>query len=302
MSLSRRSAVKLGLAAGAAPLLSGLPLDVARAWPPPPATRAAAGGRVQARTIPLARVRLTGGPLQHAQDLDRDYLLVLEPDRMLAYYRERAGLAPKAEPYGGWDGGGRNLTGHIAGHYLSAVSLMWAATGDGRFKDRADYVVRELKVVQDKNGGGYLCALEHGRDCFAALARGDIRAAPFDLNGEWSPWYTLHKLFAGLRDAYRHTGNRAALAVETGMAQWAAGILSRLDDDRLQHMLAPAVVCLRAPRLHPAAAARPGRPGGQARELLRAQAHRLGAAVHRHRTPRGPDGRDLFLEPRGRPP
>ena len=235
MTISRRTAVKLGLAAGAAPLLSGLPLDVARAWPEtPPAGR---DGHIQARAIPLTRVRLTGGPLKHAQDLDRAYLLELEPDRMLAYYRERAGLAPKARPYGGWDGGGRNLTGHVAGHYLSAVSLMWAATGDARFKDRAEYLVGELKVVQDKNGGGYLCALEHGRDCFAALARGDIRAAPFDLNGEWSPWYTLHKLFAGLRDAYRHTGNRTALEVETGMARWAAGILSGLDDDQLQHML-----------------------------------------------------------------
>ena len=103
-------------------------------------------------------MRLTGGPLKHAQDLDAEYLLSLEPDRMLAFYRQRAGLAPKAEPYGGWDGDGRNLTGHIAGHYLSAVSLMWAATGDPRFKERADYIVRELKEVQDKNGDGFLPA------------------------------------------------------------------------------------------------------------------------------------------------
>src|SRR5207302_178108 len=79
----------------------------------------------RARPLPLSAVRLTGGPLKQAQELVRQYLLALEPDRMLAYYRQRAGLAPKAEPYGGWDGGGRNLTGHIAGHYLSAISLMW---------------------------------------------------------------------------------------------------------------------------------------------------------------------------------
>ncbi|MBO0860524.1 MAG: glycoside hydrolase family 127 protein, partial [Chloracidobacterium sp.] len=72
-----------------------------------------------ARPLPLAAVRLTGGPLKHAQDLDAEYLLKLEPDRMMAYYRKRAGLEPKAEGYGGWDGDGRNLTGHIAGHYLS---------------------------------------------------------------------------------------------------------------------------------------------------------------------------------------
>src|SRR5262245_27857012 len=83
-----------------------------------------------ARPLPLTAVRLTGGPLKRAQELDAAYLLSLEPDRMLAFYRQRAGLEPKAQPYGGWDGDGRNLTGHIAGHYLSAVSLMWAATGD----------------------------------------------------------------------------------------------------------------------------------------------------------------------------
>ncbi|MGH9313306.1 MAG: beta-L-arabinofuranosidase domain-containing protein, partial [Vicinamibacterales bacterium] len=77
-----------------------------------------------ARPLPLSAVRLTAGPLKRAQDLNAEYLLKLEPDRMLAFYRQRAGLEPKAQPYGGWDGDGRNLTGHIAGHYLSGVSLM----------------------------------------------------------------------------------------------------------------------------------------------------------------------------------
>src|SRR5881275_1501674 len=182
---------------------------------------------VRARPLHLSKVRVTGGPLKHAQDLTAKYLLELEPDRMMAYYRVRAGLAQKAQPYGGWDGGGRNLTGHIAGHHLSAVSLMWAATGDARFKQRAAYIVRELAAVQHAQGDGYLSALEGGRKAFAALARGEIRSAAFDLNGEWSPWYTLHKMYAGLRDAYRHTGNATALAVEIkfegGGADFAAG-------------------------------------------------------------------------------
>src|SRR6266513_4055496 len=116
-----------------------------------------------ARPLPLSAVRLTGGPLKHAQELDADYLLKLEPDRMLAFYRTRAGLPKKAEPYGGWDGDNRNLTGHIAGHYLSAVSYMWAATGDPRFTQRADYIVSELKAVQDKQGDGYVFALLNGK-------------------------------------------------------------------------------------------------------------------------------------------
>jgi DUF1680 family protein len=190
-----------------------------------------------ARPLPLNAMRLTGGPLKAAQDADAKYLLALEPDRMLAFYRKRAGLEPKAEPYGGWDGDDRNLTGHVAGHHLSAISLMWQATGDARFKERADYMVNELKVVQDKNGDGYLSALARGREAFAELAKGTIRSASFDLNGLWSPWYTLHKTFAGLRDAFRHTGNRTALDVETRFAGWAEGILSGLSDAQLQQML-----------------------------------------------------------------
>src|SRR5678815_5870776 len=79
-----------------------------------PATSTTKAVSFKAAPLPLSDVRLTGGPLKHAQDLDADYLLRLEPDRMMAYYRKRAGLTPKAEGYSGWDGDGRNLTGHIA--------------------------------------------------------------------------------------------------------------------------------------------------------------------------------------------
>ena len=190
-----------------------------------------------ARPLPLSAVRLIGGPLKQAQDLDREYLLKLEPDRMLSYYRQRAGLKPKAPGYGGWDGDGRNLTGHILGHYLSAASFMWAATGDARFKERVEYIVKELKEVQDANGDGYLGALAGGRECFAGVARGEIRSASFDLNGLWSPFYTLHKLFAGLRDACRYTGNRTALELEVKFARWTEGVLAKLDDAQVQKLL-----------------------------------------------------------------
>ena len=94
--------------------------------------------------------------MKRAQDLNGEYLLKLEPDRMLAYCRIHAGLEPKAKGYGGWDGDGKNLTGHIVGHYLSGVSLMWAATGDSRFKERADYIVKELAEVQKANGDPWI--------------------------------------------------------------------------------------------------------------------------------------------------
>jgi uncharacterized protein len=190
-----------------------------------------------ARPLPLSSVRVTGGPLKHAQDLNAEYLLKLEPDRMMAYYRKRAGLEPKAQGYPGWDGDGRNLTGHIAGHYLSGVSLMFAATGDPRFKERADYLVKEMKEVQDKNGDGYLGAVDGLREKFAEVAKGNIKSTFFDLNGLWSPWYTLHKTFAGLRDAYRFTGNRTALELEVKFAAWAETILAKLTPEQTQQML-----------------------------------------------------------------
>ena len=209
----------------------------------PNAARASEEKIVTVRPLPLNSVRLTGGPLKHAQELDAEYLLQLEPDRMLAYLRQRAGLEPKGKPYGGWDGAGRQLTGHIAGHYLSAVSLMWAATGDARFKERADYIVSELKTIQDAQGDGYLGALLDkqgldGKIHFQELCKGIIRSGGFDLNGLWSPWYVEHKIFAGLRDAYRYTGNRTALDVEVKFAGWVESIVSKLDDEQTQKMLA----------------------------------------------------------------
>lgn len=197
----------------------------------------------KAHALPLKDVRLTGGPLKHSEDLDADYLLKLEPDRMLAYLRQRAGLQTAAQPYGGWDGAGRQLTGHIAGHYLSGVSIMYAATGDERFKQRADYVVAQLKEIQDKQGDGYIGALldnqnVDGKTRFEDLSKGVIRSGGFDLNGLWSPWYVEHKIFAGLRDAYRYTGNRTALDVEIKFAAWAEKTVAPLDDAQIQKMLA----------------------------------------------------------------
>ena len=164
--------------------------------------------------LPLESVRLMGGPLKNAQDLDAKYLLELEPDRMLAFLRQRRGAGAQSRRL--WRLGrrpGQQLTGHIAGHYLSAVSLMYAATGDARFKERADYIVNELKEIQDKAGATVTwgrCWTKTGgmARSFSGGGRGNIRSGGFDLNGLWSPWYVEHKIFAGLRDAYRYTGNR----------------------------------------------------------------------------------------------
>ena len=159
------------------------------------------------------------------------------------FLRRAAKLEPKAAGYGGWDGDGRQLTGHIAGHYLSGVSLAWAATGDTRFKDRATYIVNQLKEIQDAQGDGYVGALQDrdkvdGKKLFQDLTKGIIRSGGFDLNGMWSPWYVQHKIYAGLRDAWRHTGNRTALDVEIKFAAWAESIVGPMSDEQIQKMLA----------------------------------------------------------------
>jgi DUF1680 family protein len=224
---------------GRAALASVLLLALALSAAPGPVAPAIAP---KARPLPLGDVRLTGGPLKQAQDRDAEYLLSLSPDRMMAFLRTAAGLEPKAKGYGGWDGDDRQLTGHIAGHYLSGVSLMYAATGDPRFKERAGYLVAELKSVQDKHGDGYIGAQTDraktpGKALYGQLAAGDIRSSGFDLNGMWSPWYVQHKIFAGLRDAYRFTGSREALEVEARFAAWAEKVLAGLDDAQIQKML-----------------------------------------------------------------
>ncbi|MEI7908351.1 MAG: beta-L-arabinofuranosidase domain-containing protein [Verrucomicrobiota bacterium] len=213
-------------------------LAIAHAAPNPAAPPAVA------RALPLTAVRLTGGPLKQAQDLDAKYLLSLEVDRLVAGYRLRAGLETKAKGYGGWDSvEGKQLTGHIAGHYLSAVSLMYAATGDDRFKQRADQLVAQFKEVQDKRGNGYLGALTdaQGRDAAGIfeqdVAAGKIHSGGFDLNGMWSPFYVLHKTYAGLRDAYRYAGSKTALELEVKFAAWAERVFAKLDAAQVQTIL-----------------------------------------------------------------
>jgi DUF1680 family protein len=244
MDNTRRSFLKTSATAASALTLGTLVGDAAgaeAAEAPQQAhdarVRAVESALVRARPVPLDKVRLTGGPLKVAQDATAVYLLSLDPDRMMAPYRRNAGLEPKGQQYGGWDADKHNLSGHIAGHHLSAVSLMFLATGDARFKERGDRLVAEMKEVQDKNGDGIVSGLDIIRQAFGELSKGEIRAQAFDLNGVWSPWYTLHKTYAGLRDAYRHLGNRTALDVEIKFAAWAEGVLKPLDDAQIQKML-----------------------------------------------------------------
>lgn len=192
--------------------------------------------RIRAYGFDLSEVKLLDGPFKEAMERDAAYLLTVEPDRLLHRFRLYAGLEPKAPLYGGWETMG--ISGHSLGHYLSACSRMFAATGRGEFKERVDYIVTELDVCQRASGNGYVGGVEDGKRVFAEVASGNIRTKPFELSGVWVPWYTQHKLFAGLWDAYRYCAGKRALSVVTKLGDWADQVTSGLSDEQFQEMLA----------------------------------------------------------------
>jgi len=195
------------------------------------------GTPTTATLFPLSQVRLlaspSGGPFSERQAVHARYLLMVEPDRLLAPFREQAGLTPKATNYGGWEA--LDIRGHSLGHYLSALALLYGSTGDDAVRERLDYVVSELDACQQANGDGYV--LPVAKQAFEQLRAGVIQASGFNLNGVWVPFYTLHKLFAGLRDAYRYAGSALALTIERRLADWLDGVLSPLDAEQIQQML-----------------------------------------------------------------
>lgn len=190
----------------------------------------------KAQPFSLHEVTLTDGPFKAGQDIAARYLLTLEPDRFLSWFRKEAGLEPKAPNYGGWEAQG--IAGHTGGHYLSACALAWASTGDKRFLDRVNYMVEELATCQAANGDGYVAAIPEGKRIYSEIAAGNIRSSGFDLNDGWVPNYTLHKLFAGLRDAYRLCRSTKALEVERNLADWMDRTLTNLSDEQMQRILA----------------------------------------------------------------
>lgn len=191
---------------------------------------------LRARSFELSQVRLLDGPFKEAMERNADYLLRLEPDRLLSGFRSEAGLEPKAEKYGGWEE--RGIAGHSLGHYLSGLAQMYAATGDEWFRERIDYIVNELATVQEANGNGYAGAIPDGQRIFAEVTRGDIRSAGFDLNGAWVPWYTQHKILAGLYDAHTLAGSEKACDVLVKLTDWACDVTEGLNDEQVQEMLA----------------------------------------------------------------
>jgi DUF1680 family protein len=180
-----------------------------------------------ARPFPLRNVRLLQGAFREACERDRAYLRELEPDRLLHNFRVNAGLPSSAEPLGGWEEPKCELRGHFLGHFLSACALMFASTGDEELRAKADGIVAELARCQEALGkSGYLSAFPE--DFIDRVTAGQR---------VWAPWYTLHKIMAGLLDMYTYCGNGQALNVLKKMAAWAKQRTGALDDEAMQRML-----------------------------------------------------------------
>jgi len=197
------------------------------------ATEAAGPQRAAFARFALADVRLLDGPFKSAQQRDARYLLSLNPDRLLHNFHVNAGLTPRAPVYGGWESQEPwvdiRCHGHTLGHYLSACSQMFAATGDTAFQNRVDYLVAELHRCQQARGDGLICAFPDG----ALQLENSLSGREFI----GVPWYAQHKVFAGLRDAHLNAGSAEALAVLRGLAEWTFNATKNVSDDLLQRML-----------------------------------------------------------------
>ncbi len=186
--------------------------------------------------LELSDVKLLDGPFKHATELNMQSLLNYEPDRFLAKFRNEAGLEPKAEHYHGWED--NTIAGHSLGHYLSACAMMYQTTGDERFLERVNYIVDELYECQQADGDGYIGAFPDGKQILEEeVAKGDIRAQGFDLNGIWVPFYTQHKIMAGLLESCDLCRNRKALEITIRFADWLYTIIDDLSDEQVQRML-----------------------------------------------------------------
>ncbi|WP_426483022.1 beta-L-arabinofuranosidase domain-containing protein [Chryseobacterium sp. R2ACT005] len=185
--------------------------------------------------FPLETVKLSESVFNKAMIADRKYLMAMEPDRLLVPYLKEAGLKPKADSYPNWENTG--LDGHIGGHYISALSLMYASTGDSAIKQRIYYMISELERCQNASPDGYVSGIPDGKKIWKEIKQGNIRASGFGLNDRWVPLYNIHKLYSGLRDAYWYAKNEKAKTMLIRLTDWIMDEVAGLSDEQIQDML-----------------------------------------------------------------
>lgn len=191
--------------------------------------------KLYADEFPLGDVTLLDGPLKHARDLNIQTLLQYDCDRLLAPYRKEAGLEPRAKTYPNWDG----LDGHVGGHYLTAMAQN-AATGNEECRRRMEYMISELQLCADANaknhpewGKGYVGGMPNSERIWSTFKKGDFSV----YFGSWAPFYNLHKMYAGLRDAWLYCGNEQAKKLFLGFCDWAYDLTAELSDEQMERML-----------------------------------------------------------------
>ena len=207
---------------------------------PAAGTPAAAGAASPATVEPftLRQVELLESPFKAAMERNAKHLLAIDPDRLLHNTRQYAGFQPKGKLYGGWEA--RGIAGHSLGHYLTALSQQYAATGDQRFRERVDYIVKEMAECQQAYGDGYVGALPPLElQTIRGFKEGkvDIQGSFNFKGGAWVPWYTQHKVLAGLKDAWVLAGNQQAKTVTLKLADWVEEITRNLSAEQRQQML-----------------------------------------------------------------
>ena len=202
---SRREFLSIAAATGAAAIVPSVGLAS------PAHIASGAETRTPLNPFPLSSVRLSAGIFREEAEINARYLDSLPVDRLLHSFRLTAGLSSTAVPYKGWEDPTCELRGHFAGgHFLSAVALASATSGNDVLKSRGDQLVAGLAQCQKKMGTGYLSAFPSA--LFDHLVDG---------KNVWAPFYTYHKIMAGLLDMYILTGNTDALEICEGMAKWA---------------------------------------------------------------------------------
>ncbi len=192
--------------------------------------------RLYDNAFPLSDVKLLEGPFKHAQELNLQVLLEYDTDRLIAPFRKEAGLHEKALLYPNWAG----LDGHVGGHYLTALAIHYASTGNAECKKRMLYMIAELMACQEANGKnhpgwgiGYVGGVPNSAQIWSTLQKGDFAA----YRAAWVPWYNVHKLYAGLRDAWLYTGNKDAREIFLKFCDWGIHITSALTDSQMEAML-----------------------------------------------------------------
>lgn len=200
-----------------------------------PALGVVAQDKLYKDEFPLGDITLLDGPLKHARDLNVQVLLKYDCDRMLAPYRKEAGLQPRKPSYPNWDG----LDGHVGGHYLSALAIN-AATGNEECRKRMEYMISELQLVLDANNQrpeawchNYIGGVPNSAKMWTAFSKSDF--GPYF--GTWAPFYNIHKMYAGLRDAWLYCGNEQAKNLFLKFCDWAVDITHDLNDEQMEKML-----------------------------------------------------------------